>query len=128
MPHHDLVETLVRKENMAQLQQILNSFTSCGIAPILDELPPEDQVLIWEQLDNDHKQSILPNAPVSVLQILGKYKAYLGPSLTVFLPVYWYWSGGLRLLFCSFSKIASTINQANVRPCSSLFMGMLTAL
>jgi len=77
MPHHDLVETLVHKENMAQLRQILQHLTAEEIALILEELPPEDQLLIWDQLDDDRKQSILLNAPFSVLQILGKqeYKA-----------------------------------------------------
>lgn len=72
MPHHDLVEALVRKENTAQLQQILNHLPPAEIAHILEELPPEDQLLIWEQLDDDHKQPILLEAPVFVLQILGK--------------------------------------------------------
>ncbi|MGZ4967896.1 MAG: CorA family divalent cation transporter [Methylobacter sp.] len=72
MPHHSLVETLVRKENMAQLQQILNHLPPSEIAHILEELQPEDQLLIWEHLDDDHKQPILLEAPISVLQILGK--------------------------------------------------------
>lgn len=72
MPHHGLVEALVRKENMAQLQQILNHLPPSEIAHILEELSPEDQLLIWEQLDDDHKQPILLEAPISVLQILGK--------------------------------------------------------
>lgn len=72
MPHHDLVETLVRKENMAQLQQILNHLPPAEIAHILEALPPDDQLLIWQQLDDDHKQPILLDAPISVLQILGK--------------------------------------------------------
>jgi len=72
MPHHGLVEALVRKENIAQLQQILNHLPPSEIAHILEELPPEDQLLIWEHLDDDHKQPILLEAPVSVLQILGK--------------------------------------------------------
>jgi len=72
MPHHELVETLVRKENMAQLQQILNHLPSSEIAHILEELPPEDQLLIWEQLDDEHKRLILLDAPIPVLQILGK--------------------------------------------------------
>ena len=72
VPHHDLVEALVRKENMAQLQQILNHLPPAEIAHILEELPPEDQLLIWEQLDDDHKQPILQEAPIFVLQILGK--------------------------------------------------------
>ena len=72
MPHHELVEALVRKENMAQLQQILNHLPSAEIARILEALPPGDQLLIWEQLDDEHKQPILLEAPISVLQILGK--------------------------------------------------------
>ncbi|MGZ8191330.1 MAG: CorA family divalent cation transporter [Methylococcaceae bacterium] len=72
MPHHDLVEVLVHKENMAQLRQILNHLPAAEIAHILEELPPEDQLLIWEQLNDDHKQLILLDAPISVLQILGK--------------------------------------------------------
>ena len=77
MPHHDLVETLVYKENMAQLRQTLQHLPAEEIALILKELPPEDQLLIWEQLDDDRKQTILRDASVSVLQILGKqaYKA-----------------------------------------------------
>jgi len=72
MPHHDLVEALVYKENMAQLKQILNHLPAAEITHILEELPAADQLLIWEQLDNDHKHSILLDAPISVLQILGK--------------------------------------------------------
>jgi magnesium transporter len=77
MPHQDLVETLVYKENMAQLRHVLEHLPAEEIVLILEELPPEDQLLIWEQLDDNRKQSILLNAPFSVLQILGKqaYKA-----------------------------------------------------
>ncbi len=72
MPHHDLVETLVHKENMAQLQQIVSQLPPMEIAQILEELPLEDQLLIWEQLGDDHKQHILRDAPSAVLLILGK--------------------------------------------------------
>ena len=72
MPHHNLVESLVHKENMAQLQQILNHLPPEEIGHILEVLSPEDQLLIWEQLDDAHKQPILLEAPISVLQILGK--------------------------------------------------------
>jgi hypothetical protein len=72
MRHHDLVETLVRKENMAQLRQTLNNLPTAEIAHILKELPPEDQLLLSEQLDNNHKQHILRDAPNAVLQILEK--------------------------------------------------------
>lgn len=72
MPHHGLVETLVRKENMARLQQILNHLPPSEVGHILEALPSEDQLLIWEHLDDNHKQPILLEAPISVLQILGK--------------------------------------------------------
>jgi magnesium transporter len=72
MPHHKLVETVIRKENTAHLQQIVNHLPPQEIANVLGELPSEDQLLIWEQLDDEQKQSILLDAPVSVLQILGK--------------------------------------------------------
>ncbi len=71
MPHHGLVETLVRKENMARLQQILNHLPPSEVGHILEALPPADQLLIWEHLDDNHKQPILLEAPISVLQILG---------------------------------------------------------
>jgi len=72
MLHHDLVERLVHNENMAQLQRILNHLPPAEIAHILENLSQEDQLLIWEQMDDDHKQAILSDAPISVLQILGK--------------------------------------------------------
>lgn len=72
MAHHDLVETLVRKENIAQLQRILAHLPATEIARILEELPQADTLMIWGQLDDSHKQAVLLEAPLSVLQILGK--------------------------------------------------------
>lgn len=72
MPHHELVETLVHKENMAQLQRTLNHLPPAEIALILEESLPEEQLLIWGQLDDDKKKSILLETPNAVLQILGK--------------------------------------------------------
>ena len=72
MAKHELVEILVRKENKAQLQQILEQLSPAEIAGILEESAPEDQLLIWEQLSDEDKQPVLSYAPLSVLQILGK--------------------------------------------------------
>ncbi len=72
MPRHELVESLVRKENLSRLQHILNHLTYEEIAHILQNLPPADQLFVWDQLDDERKQFILQEAPVSVLQILGK--------------------------------------------------------
>lgn len=72
MAHHELVETLVHKENIGQLHQFINQLPTSEIAQILDELPPNDQLLIWEQVDDAKKPLILKDAPLAVLQIIGK--------------------------------------------------------
>ena len=72
MANHELVEIVVRKENLAQLQHVLKQTSAAEIAAILDELPPEDQLLIWDQLSDEDKQPVLLQAPLPVLQILGK--------------------------------------------------------
>jgi magnesium transporter len=75
MPHHDVVEILVRKENTAILKQLLTRLPPSEIAGILGQLQPEDQLLIWEQLDDVEKQPILLYAPESVLEILAQKTA-----------------------------------------------------
>jgi magnesium transporter len=72
MPRHDLIETLVRKENRVQLQQIVKQLPAEEIIHILEEVSVEDQLLIWELLDEDQKHAIRSNAPVSIQQFLGK--------------------------------------------------------
>lgn len=72
MVNHNLVETIVHNENTAQLKQILSQIPASEIAVFLEELPQEDQLLIWEQLSDEVKRGVLANSPLSVLQILGK--------------------------------------------------------
>jgi magnesium transporter len=71
MPRHDLVQSLVRKQNLANLRQILNHLHPSEVAHILEELPSDDQLFIWNQLDEEHKEPVLLEAPISVLQMLG---------------------------------------------------------
>lgn len=71
MPRHDLVQSLVRKQNLANLQQILNHLHPSEIAHILEELPADDQVFIWNQLNDERKEPVLLEASISVLQTLG---------------------------------------------------------
>jgi magnesium transporter len=72
MPNHDLVETIVRKENLVQLQHALDYLSPIEIAQILERVVQDDQLLIWAQLSDDIKRAVLAHAPLSVLQILGK--------------------------------------------------------
>ncbi|HEX5337127.1 MAG TPA: CorA family divalent cation transporter [Gallionella sp.] len=75
MRRHDLVESLVRKQNLAKLQQILNQIPPRDVAQILELLSPEEQLFVWDQVDDERKELILQDVPISVLQALGK-RAY----------------------------------------------------
>jgi magnesium transporter len=59
MPRHALVETIVHKENLGQLAQLLNSLESPEIARIIEALPSEDRLLAWEQLREDRLDAIM---------------------------------------------------------------------
>ena len=72
MPRHDLVESLVRKQNLAKLQQMLNEIPPGEVAKILEELLPEDQLFVWDQINDQRKELILQDVPITVLQALGK--------------------------------------------------------
>ena len=71
MPRHDLVESLVRKQNLAQLQQTLERTEPAEIARLLETLPAEDQLFIWDQVSDDRKEAVLRESPLDVLQVLG---------------------------------------------------------
>lgn len=71
MPKHELVETLVRKQNLAKLKQMLNQIAPVEVAQILEELSPDDQLFVWNQIDDERKELILKDVSVTVLQNLG---------------------------------------------------------
>ncbi len=72
MPHHDLVESLVRKQNLAKLKQALNEANPSDVADILETLSPDEQMFVWDQLNENRKELILRDVPISVLTALGK--------------------------------------------------------
>ena len=72
MPRHDLVESLVRKQNLAKLQQLLNEIPPAEVAQILEELSAEDQLFVWDQINDERKELILRDVPITVLHALGK--------------------------------------------------------
>jgi len=72
MPHHDLVETLVRKQNLAKLDQVVGQMDTIEIAQLLESLPPEDQLFVWNRLGEDRKEHVLLEIPLSVIEVVGK--------------------------------------------------------
>lgn len=82
MQHHELVETLVRKQNLAQIQSLLRQLSDNEIAEMLTGLPQADQLLLWAQLDDSKKESVLRTLPIEVLLALGE-QAIVGDYASV---------------------------------------------
>ncbi len=48
MPKHDLIESLVHKQNLAELQKKLDSLHPADVAYILESLPLDQRLIVWE--------------------------------------------------------------------------------
>ena len=72
MPHHDLVETLVRKQNLMKLDQVIGQMDVIEVARLMESLQPEYQLFIWGRLGENMKEQVLLEISPSVLQVLGK--------------------------------------------------------
>ena len=59
MQRHELVEMVVHKKHLAELQTVLASLSVGEIGKILAELPLDDARLIWQQIDADRLNDIL---------------------------------------------------------------------
>ncbi|MDP3482467.1 MAG: magnesium transporter [Sulfuricella sp.] len=59
MPRHDLVETLVHKQHLAELQKKLDELHSADIAYILEALPLEQRLLVWDLVKVERDGDIL---------------------------------------------------------------------
>lgn len=70
--HHDLVESLVRKQGLEKLRKLLNQMTPAGIAEMLESLSLDDMLFIWKQLDERHKEPVLREVSTEVIQHLGQ--------------------------------------------------------
>lgn len=59
MPRQDLVETLVHKQHLAELQKKLDELHSADIAYILEALPLEQRLLVWDLVKVERDGDIL---------------------------------------------------------------------
>ncbi|NMG35358.1 magnesium transporter [Azoarcus sp. TTM-91] len=59
MPRHDLVETLVHKQHVAGLQAKLDSLHPADIAYILEALPRDERLFVWELVKAERDGEIL---------------------------------------------------------------------
>lgn len=59
MPRQELVETLVHKQNLVELQKKLDDLHPADVAHILEALPLEDRLLVWDLVKAERDGEIL---------------------------------------------------------------------
>lgn len=70
MPRHDLVENLVHKQHLNELQKKLNEMHSADIAYILEALPPDERLLVWDLVKAERDGEILLEVSDAVRETL----------------------------------------------------------
>lgn len=70
MPNHDLIESLVHKQNTMELQLKLEQLHPADVAYILEALPLDDRLSVWELVKADRDGEILLEVSDAVRQTL----------------------------------------------------------
>ena len=70
MPRHKLVESLVHKQNLAELTKKLDDLHPADVAYILEALPLEDRLLVWDLVKAERDGEILLEASDAVRETL----------------------------------------------------------
>jgi len=70
MPKHELVESLVQRQNQIELQNILQELHPADVAHILEALPLDDRLYLWDLVKVDRDGDILLEVSDAVRQTL----------------------------------------------------------
>jgi magnesium transporter len=70
MPRHELVESLVQKQNLVELQKKLDSLHPADVAYILESLPLDQRLIVWDLVKADRDGDILLEVSDAVRQTL----------------------------------------------------------
>lgn len=70
MPRHELVETLVAKQHHNELTKKLDAMHPADIAYILEALPPDDRLLVWDLVRAERDGEILLEVSDAVRETL----------------------------------------------------------
>jgi len=71
-PRHDLIESLVHKQHLAEIQSKLDKLHPADVAYILEALPLEDRLFVWELVKADRDGEILLEVSDAVRESLIK--------------------------------------------------------
>jgi len=70
MPRHELVESLVHKQNLAELQKKLDKLHPADVAYILEALPLDERLVVWDLVKAERDGEILLEVSDSVRETL----------------------------------------------------------
>ena len=70
MPRHELVESLVHKQNLAELRNKLDKLHPADVAYILEALPLEERLVVWDLVKAERDGEILLEVSDSVRETL----------------------------------------------------------
>ena len=70
MPRHELVESLVHKQNVAELQNRLDRLHPADVARILEALPLDERLVVWDLVKADRDGDILLEVSDAVRETL----------------------------------------------------------
>src|SRR3977135_4162047 len=62
MPKHELVESLVHRQNVAELRAKLDAMHPADIAYVLESLPLEERLVVWNLVKAEREGEILLSA------------------------------------------------------------------
>jgi magnesium transporter len=68
--HHELVESLVHRQHLTELQREIDALHPADIAHVLEALPPEDRLEVWNLVKADRDGEILLEVSDSVRESL----------------------------------------------------------
>ncbi len=70
MPNHDLVENLVHRQNQSELQRLMDELHPADIAYVLESLPVDERLYLWDLVKVDRDGDILLEVSDAVRQTL----------------------------------------------------------
>jgi len=70
MPRHDLVESTLQKQHLAELRSFLAQQDTAAIVTILDALPPDELALVWGQIDPRRLEDLLGEVAEATRELL----------------------------------------------------------
>lgn len=76
MPRHELVENLVHKQHLNELKHRLEAMPSARIARILEALPQDDGLLLWELIGPERGEAVLNELSEAVRETLAGNHPY----------------------------------------------------